>query len=293
MLLYETLLVGIDEECLYLLKSDTMSIMNVVYITLLFWFGAIFGSFAGAVTWRIKKKKDFVRGRSECEQCHHVLAPLDLIPIFSWLGLRGKCRYCKKPISSSILFVELGVGAAFALSYVAWPSGFGTVLSGVLFGLWLVALIMFAILFLHDLRWTLLPDKVVFPLIAVAFVFFVVRAVMTDMSFVPAVFELLYALAPITGVYGVLYFVSGGKWVGFGDVKLGIALGLFLGWQGALLALVLANFLALLFVLPGLFSKKLNRASRVPFGPFLLLATVIAFLYGSSLIEAYMNLLVA
>lgn len=262
----------------------------LVYISF-FWLGAIFGSFAGAVTWRIKKKKDFVRGRSECEHCHHELAPLDLVPVFSWLGLRGKCRYCRKNIGASTLLVELGLGVAFLLSYVAWPLGFDGVLSGILFGLWLVVLVMFAILFLYDLRWTLLPDKVVFPLIAVSLLFFVGRMVLGGTSLVPALLELCYAIAPIAGLYGVLYFASNGKWVGFGDVKLGVALGLLLGWQGALVALVLANVLGLLFVLPGLVSRQLNRSSRVPFGPFLMLATCIAFLYGQYLVEAYMSLL--
>jgi hypothetical protein len=66
--------------------------MDILIVIGLFWFGAIFGSFAGAVAWRIKKKKDFVRGRSECEHCHHELAPLDLVPVFSWLGLRESSR---------------------------------------------------------------------------------------------------------------------------------------------------------------------------------------------------------
>lgn len=262
----------------------------LVYITL-FWFGAIFGSFAGATAWRLHKKKDFIKGRSECEQCHHALAPLDLVPVFSWLFLRGKCRYCKKPISSGALLVELGLGMAFLLSYLAWPLGFDGVLSGVLFGLWLTVLVMFAILFMYDLRWTLLPDKVVFPLITVSLLFFVSRVILVGMPLPEALLEFCLAMAPIAGLYGVLYFASKGKWVGFGDVKLGIALGLLLGWQGALLALVLANFIGLLFVLPGLVSRQLNKSSRVPFGPFLMLATVISFLYGQYLVDAYVKLL--
>lgn len=265
--------------------------MDILVYILFFWLGAIFGSFAGAVAWRIKKKKDFVRGRSECEHCHHELAPLDLVPVFSWLFLRGKCRYCKKPIGISTLAVELGLGVAFFLSYVAWPLGFDGVLNGVLFGLWLVVLVLFAILFLYDLRWTLLPDKVIFPLIAISLLFFIGRMILGETPLATAFLELCYAIAPIAGLYGVLYFASNGKWVGFGDVKLGVALGLLLGWQGALLALVLANFIGLLFVLPGLISRQLSKSSRVPFGPFLMLATLISFLYGSYLIDAYMNLL--
>lgn len=265
--------------------------MDILIVIGLFWFGAIFGSFAGAVAWRIKKKKDFVRGRSECEHCHHVLAPLDLVPMFSWLLLQGKCRYCKKSIGSTALFVELALGVAFALSYTAWPLGFSGVLSGFLFGLWLVVLVLFAILCIYDIRWTLLSDKVVYPLIVLSALFFIGHAVLVGLSVPQALLEALYAIAPIAGVYGLLFAVSQGKWVGFGDVKLGIALGLLLGWQQALLALVLANLIGFVFILPGLLTQKLERSSHVPFGPFLMLATVIAFLYGSYLIDAYLGLL--
>ena len=262
-------------------------------MVVLFWFGAIFGSFAGAVAWRLKNKKDFVRGRSECEQCHHTLAPLDLVPIVSWVVLRGKCRYCKQRIGNDVLLLELGLGTAFALSYISWPLGFGEWLPVVLFGIWLAVLVVFAILFVYDLRWTLLPDRLVFPLIALALVFFAGRMVLEGVAFSHVLFEGLLALTPIAGLYALLYFVSNGKWVGFGDVKLGIALGLLLGWQQALLALVLANFIGLLFVLPGLVRKKLKTTSRVPFGPCLMAATFAAFLYGSQIIRAYMNVLLA
>lgn len=265
--------------------------MEITIGVIFFWLGAVLGSFAGAAVWRIRKKKDFVRGRSECEHCHHQLSPLDLVPIFSWLFLRGRCRYCKKPIGWSALLAELLLGLAFALSYLAWPLGFTSVLPGVLFGLWLAALVLLAILYIYDLRWTLLPDRLVFPLIMISALFFVGRMVLAGLPPLGWLLEGLYGLMPITGLYGLLYFASHGKWIGFGDVKLGIAIGLLLGWQQALLALVLANFIGLLFVLPGLISRKLDRESQVPFGPFLILGTVIAFLYGHPLIEAYVNFL--
>ncbi len=256
-----------------------------------FWLGAILGSFSGAVAWRLRKKKDFVRGRSECEHCHHILAPLDLVPIFSWIFLRGRCRYCKKAIGWSVLLAELLLGLAFSLSYFAWPFGLEGWLSGILFGIWLAVLAMLAILAIYDLRWTLLPDKLVFPLIALAVLFFIGRMVLSSVAPIDWPLEALYALMPITGIYGILYLASRGKWIGFGDVKLGIALGLLLGWQQALLALVLANFIGFLFVLPGLLSRKLDRSSQIPFGPFLIAGTILAFLYGRVIIDAYINFL--
>jgi prepilin signal peptidase PulO-like enzyme (type II secretory pathway) len=86
-----------------------------------------------------------------------------------------------------------------------------------------------------------------------------------------------------------LYVVSQGRWVGFGDVKLSIFIGVVLGWQKALLALILANVIGFFIVLPGLATRKLTRTSRVPFGPFLIIAFVVAGLFGDAIIQWYLS----
>ncbi len=91
---------------------------------LLFVCGLVLGSFVNALVWRIREKRTWVNDRSECVHCHHKLAPLDLIPVVSWLFLRGVCRYCKKPISIQYPLVELATGALFVLSYLLWDYGF-------------------------------------------------------------------------------------------------------------------------------------------------------------------------
>lgn len=266
--------------------------MDIFIAIVLFWFGAIFGSFAGATAWRIKKKRDFVRDRSECEHCHKKLTPLDLIPVISWIVLRGKCRYCKKHIGTSTFLIELFLGGAFAASYLAWPFGFGEILSVIMFGLWLICLVLMAVLFVYDLRWSLLSDKVMWPLIAVSALLFVVRMLWLEAPALTIFYEFIYGLLPVTGIYGLLYLISQGKWIGLGDVKLGVAMGLMLGWQLALVALVVANLLGFLYVLPLLLAKKVERTSRLPFGPFLIVATVVAMLFGNQLIALYLRLLV-
>jgi leader peptidase (prepilin peptidase)/N-methyltransferase len=100
---------------------------------------------------------------------------------------------------------------------------------------------------------------------------------------------LLLALLAVAGLYWVLHTVSKGAWVGYGDVKLGLFMGLALGWQNALLAVFLANFLGVLVIIPGLLSGKLTRKSKVPFGPFLLLGFVIAGLWGDRAISFYLD----
>ncbi|HET6622676.1 MAG TPA: prepilin peptidase [Candidatus Saccharimonadales bacterium] len=249
--------------------------------------GAVFGSFAGATTWRLKHRKDIVKDRSECEQCGHKLGALDLIPVLSWLVLRGKCRYCHKPIGWTALMFEVGLGLAFALTYVFWPGDLATGLDWTALGLWLISLVLMAILFAYDLRWYILPDVVMAPLVAAGLGIFLVRASQSGWSVEQAALELVLSLLPVTGLYGVLFAVSRGRWVGDSDPILGIFIGLALGWQLALLSVVVANFIGLLAVLPQLASSRLSAKDQVPFGPFLILATLFCLWFGQSVIDWY------
>lgn len=264
------------------------SIKGMEYVVLAL-SGLCFGSFVNALVWRMKKKRDFVKERSECTHCHHILAWYDLIPVLSWLSLGGKCRYCRKTIDDSPL-TELGVAVVFVLSYSSWPLGFSA--AGVaLFALWLVALVLLAALFLYDMKWSLLPDALTFPLIGIGIVWVAVYyGWLVPASFIEAAQGVALGIASVAGLYGLLYAVSKGEWVGFGDVKLGIFMGLVLGWQGGLLAVMLANVTAFLVIVPGLLTQKVTRKSRIPFGPFLIIGTVLAFLFGSQLISAYASL---
>lgn len=252
--------------------------------------GLMFGSFVNALVWRLHNKRDFVKERSECTHCHHLLEWYDLVPVLSWVSLRGRCRYCHKSIEDSPV-TELAVATVFAASYVWWPLGFSTT-GWVLFGIWLVALVLLAALFLYDLRWSLLPDSLTFPLIGLGIVWVIVTYFgIAHMSVAAASLNVLLGLASVAGLYGLLYGVSKGEWVGFGDVKLGIFMGLVLGWEQGLLAVMLANILAFCFIMPGLLTGKITRKSRIPFGPFLIIATVIALLFGSQLIGGYLSLM--
>ena len=127
--------------------------------------GAAMGSFAGAMAWRLHTKRNMVSDRSECEHCHHKLGPLDLMPILSWLMLRGRCRYCKKSIGWLPFMAEVSVAAAFILSFLYWPLGFANWQGIALCIVWLAYLVAFAVLIVYDARWMLLPDVIVLPLV--------------------------------------------------------------------------------------------------------------------------------
>lgn len=251
--------------------------------------GVCLGSFVNAAVWRIKVKKDIVHDRSECVHCHHKLAATDLVPVMSWLFLRGKCRYCHKPISAQYPIVELAVMAYFVLSYLLWPMMLDSTSAWIDFGLWLSYGVGLAILFVYDLKWYLLPDKVVWPLVALGMIDFINTGLWRQWSLPQFLSEFVLAVLVIAGVYYLLYIMSKGKWVGFGDVKLGLFMGLALGWQAGLVALLLANVVGCLVVIPGLALGKLKRDSRIPFGPFLIIGFVLAGLYGQQLFSWYIS----
>lgn len=284
-----------------------MTVMIIVELIELVVLGLCLGSFVNALVWRLKKQAEavkrpaskqlssqelsIVKGRSMCSHCHHPLAAKDLIPVISWLSLRGKCRYCYKPIPDTPL-AELLTPTLFIISYFAWPHDFhGLQLAE--FALWLLLLTGFVALALYDLKWYLLPDRIVFPLVGIAAVYAVISIVASAQK--PGWVTLLQyagALAISSGIFFVLYQLSDGRWIGGGDVKLGLIIGLVVGTiSGALMTLFFASLLGTLVVIPGLLTKKLNRASKLPFGPFLIAATVVVVLTGTRLLHSYTHFL--
>ncbi|MDO8336356.1 MAG: prepilin peptidase, partial [Candidatus Saccharibacteria bacterium] len=213
----------------------------------LFFIGVCLGSFVNAAVWRIKHKKDLLIDRSECTKCHYKLEWYDLIPILSWVFLRGKCRKCHKSISPQYPIVELAVGAFFVASLAFWPYALDSTNSLLQFAIWLIAGVALAILFVYDLRWLILPDRVIFPLIGLGAAASVLYGLSAD-SIGSFLVNLLGSIAILSGFYFCLYIYSKGKWVGFGDIKLGLGLALLLcDWQLALLAFFLANLIGTLF----------------------------------------------
>lgn len=260
--------------------------MHVLLVFYFFVIGLCFGSFALATAWRIKKKKGFVRERSECEKCHHVLAVRDLIPLVSWLGQRGKCRYCHKKISKLLPLAELAGGTLFAISFAAWPEPLHGFLGIARIAVWGFALVLLLILFFYDLQWFLLPNKLVYPLWAVAALDFALRFAQQ-----PHLSTLLWGCAAVAvsaGLFLLFYILSDGAWIGFGDVRLGVVIGLLVATPAlAAAVLFVASIVGILFALPSLVTKKRSLSSKIPFGPLLILALVIVKLFGQKMIDWY------
>lgn len=274
--------------------------------------GLCMGSFAGATVWRLRARQlveDKTAGeevdskelkrllpltkttpatdRSRCLHCEHTLAWYDLLPLISWASTAGKCRYCHKKIGWFEPVIELGVAGLFIASYLLWPMALHSIHDVAPFVLWLVACVLLAILFAYDLKWFLLPNYIVFPLIAIGTV--VATLAVIDSSDMPmTLLSITMAAGILSGVYLLLWLVSKGQWIGFGDVKLGLGLALLLAdWQLAFIALFAANFIGCLIVIPGMLAGKVTRKTRVPFGPLLIIGAVVAMLVGHHIIDWY------
>lgn len=251
-------------------------------------FGLIFGSFVNAWIQRLHTKRNFVTERSECLHCHHQLATKDLIPVLSYVVLRGKCRYCGHKIDDTPL-AELAVPLLWVVSYLFWP----VMLQGsglVAFICWLIFIVGFVALALYDLKWFLLPNKMVFPLIGLAVVQVLVMPLFFDYSWRTVLDAGLAALL-LSGMFYIIFQASNGTWIGGGDVKLAIVLGLLAGDPlRACLLLFFASFIGTLAALPAIAKNGMQRKLKLPFGPLLIAGAIFVQLFGSPIIHWYVSL---
>lgn len=270
--------------------------------------GLACGSFVNALVWRLHEQSDSKKlkvkskkpstnlsiwnGRSMCVHCMHTLAWYDLIPVFSWLALSGKCRYCKKPISAQYPIVELVAGLVFAGSYIYWPTPVHLNGQWLLLATWLAASVGLLALAVYDLRWMLLPNKIIYPTLIVAVVGRTAYIAVFEAKPLHAVLLWGSSVIVASGVFLALYIASKGKWIGYGDVRLGLITGTLLADPAKSLAMIfLASLIGSLVVLPSLAAGKRSLASRLPYGPFLIAATAIIVIFGDSLLNWYKGLI--
>lgn len=248
--------------------------------------GLCLGSFVNAFVWRTREKLSITRGRSMCPHCKHTLAAKDLVPVLSWLSLGGKCRYCSKPISAQYPLVELLTAMLFVASYIWWPN----ILTGpqtAIFVLWLMLLTGLMALAVYDLRWFLLPNRILSPLAIIAGVQALV-AVLSSNQPSTALLNVILGFIIGGGLFYVLFQASNGKWIGGGDVKLGALLGVIVGTPGrTILFIFLGSLLGSLVSVPLLATGRMNRTSALPFGPFLITGAIITVLFGGDILQWY------
>lgn len=269
---------------------------------MLFILGLCAGSFVNALVWRIHeqaknqkpktKNLSVLRGRSQCDHCGHQLSAKDLVPVLSWLILRGECRYCHKPISSQNPIVELAGGLAFTISYLFWPQAFDTSGQSILFASWLLSSIGLLALLVYDYKWMLLPNRILYPTAATAIVGRLIYILGLESDISASLVQWFLSVAVASGIFWLIFAISDGKWIGYGDVRLGVITGTVLASPAkSFLMIFLASILGTLFVLPALAAGRRKLAGKVPFGPFLITATFLVLLFGQQIIDFYKNTL--
>jgi prepilin signal peptidase PulO-like enzyme (type II secretory pathway) len=282
-----------------------------IYLVLII-FGLMSGSFAGASVWRLRARQlrqdkksgekinereyselkqltetSITNDRSRCLHCSYQLKWYDLIPIISWVGLRGRCRKCRKSIGYLEPTIEIAVAAFFVISFTFWPQLISSPVEIIAFILWLVAGVLLAILFTYDLKWFLLPDMVNFSFIGLGAINSILVLV-NSKDIGESLINIAVSIMILSGIYWLLYIISKGRWIGFGDIKLGLGLALFLAdWKLAFLGLFIANLIGCLIVIPPMLLGKLKRDSQIQFGPLLILGFIIAKLAGDYLVSMY------
>lgn len=259
--------------------------MTVAFVFIL---GLFIGSFLNVVVLRLHRAESFIKGASKCLFCKHRLYPKDLIPLFSYLFLKGHCRYCRQKFSHQYPLVELFTGLAFVL--VFWkiiPSLDVSSITALQFLYlldWWVIVSFLIIIFIYDLKYYLILDKVVWPGIILALLVNLVLGV--------SVFNLVFAAVIGGGFFLLQFILSKGRWIGGGDIRLGIFMGVILGWPQVLTALFVSYILGSLISVFLLLGKSKAWGDKIPFGTFLALGTFITMLWGSSLVTWYLSLFV-
>lgn len=250
------------------------TVPQIVYLVVAFIVGTFMGSFVGVLTYRIPRDEQWVKGHSVCPACGHQLGVLDLVPIWSYVFLRGRCRYCHARIGVRYLWTEIVAGLLFV--GLAWRLG------------WSVGALKFAIMTvlalavgIIDFETGLVPDSVVLPGAVIGVLF-------GALSGWQGVLGSLGGAAIGAGLFALIILLSRGG-MGWGDATLGLMLGAFLGWRLAIVFLLLAFVIgALVGIVLMLFLKKKGK-DAMPFGPAMAVGAYVAAVAGNDLISWYLT----
>lgn len=250
--------------------------MEIVYAVFFMIFGLVFGSFFNVVGLRIPKGESIVFPPSHCEGCKRRLTAIDLVPVFSYLFLRGKCRSCGAKIGFFHPLMELITGLLFALAYLH----FGFTVELVVALLFISLLIVITV---SDIIYMLIPDKVLLP-------FGILLIISRIFSPLDPWWDMFVGAFVGFSILFLIAFVSKGG-MGGGDIKLFFVIGLVLGFKLTILALFVSSIVGLVAGVFQLLWQKKGRKHPVPFGPWIALGSIVTYFFGTKILEWYTNLL--
>lgn len=297
--------------------TSFLTINSLFYIGL-FIAGLFVGSFLNVVSDRITKKKSILFGRSECDHCHKPLGAKDLIPLLSFIFSKGKCRHCGEKLSFYYPVSELLTGISFAgLAYfINLFANTQNNLIWVLYAYFLIVFSAYIVLFLTDVKFRLIPNRVVIPTIIFVIAFFLFNYGFTAISsyyqlkndefgqylleagywqqqFMLWTRGVLYTVASSVGLmvfFWALTKIKDGKAMGGGDVKLALLIGFVNGYPYNILAIFLGFLSGALYSLVLMALRKKGLKDTVAFGPFLIFGSIVALFFGPIILSWYFNL---
>lgn len=245
--------------------------------------GAVMGSFLNCAAWRIAHHESVTKGRSHCPDCGHTLGMLDLFPVFSWLFLGGKCRYCKKPISPRYPLTELFMGlmSVLCLLQAGLTVEFGR---NFIFGCCLFTLA------LVDLEIYEIPDSC----LVISAIIWIIAAPLMGYGIKEIVLHIVAGIVfggAVLLISLILDKLLHRDSLGGGDIKLFAVMGLYLGFIASLFSLFLSCILGLIFVVIKKSKAGQEEGGQIPFGPAIALATWLMLLFGERLVTWYLGLL--
>ncbi|MFT8318353.1 MAG: prepilin peptidase [Sporolactobacillus sp.] len=250
-----------------------MFIISCLYIFII---GLVLGSFYNVVGMRVALGESIITPPSHCTSCGRRLTFLDLVPVFSWIFLKGRCRTCHAKVSPIYPIIEAATGLLFLFSFLS-----STSIAEMLSGWLLVSLLM--IVTVTDIEEMIVPDKIVLCFFIVSMIFRIICPTS------------LWWDAPLGAIAGFLLLLlialisKGG--IGGGDVKLFAVLGLLVGTKLVLIGFFFSTFFGALIGMIGLFTGKMQRHQPIPFVPFIAIGMLTAFFFGDSLLQIYLNLI--
>lgn len=242
--------------------------MNILYLIIFFILGSVMGSFYTVVGTRLPNGENFLNSRSYCDKCHHKLSLLDMVPMLSFILLRGRCRYCKGKIDSLSTYMEFFTGILFALAYFKFGFSYNLIIA-------LGIISMLSIISVSDLSYYIIPDEVL-----IFFGFFFICIKILQVGVIDASWCVLSGIALFAVMYGIMLlgnFLFKKETLGGGDIKMMLVFGLVIHPLLGLIVIFLGSILALPV---SLFLLYKRHERLVPFGPFLLIALTFIFFTG-------------
>ena len=248
---------------------------EILLYIIVFLFGIVIGSFVNVLIYRLPKNENIVVVNSHCMSCGHQLGWYDLVPLFSWIFLRGKCRYCKEKISVQYPLIEAVNGFGYVLIFLVC----GMNLSSILYSICFSMLVAISVI---DWRTYEIPVGLNITILTLG----IIQCILDYRNWS----SYLIGMVCVSGLLFLIFIITGGRGIGGGDIKLMFAAGLLLGWKNIILALMLGCIIGSIIHI--ILMKVSDKGRMLAFGPYLSVGILLAILFGDQIISWYLNLLI-